>query len=525
LELAAEYLNQKPDAEDIRVAAWYQSTFAPFFKGKAISYSQEKGKAMAGDYVVFYINQLQRRFPDDELFRYFETRYQPEKIIPLKGVNYAVIYPGPSIQHYVEDRVDEERRVYRGIAALLGWDWLGDADPQRSEVAVGEALPFRLYWEYLGKVPEEQFFLRLVGPDGRNWAEGISQPVVSENGDPATWRQGQIITEEGELSVPLGTPPGKYRLQIGFYTQAPAVAEGELIFDLPPDDAWVEVIRSAQTVAVDDLPPSWRQDARVADLRVSGTALPETPLVPDEPWAVDVYWQAEVAPEADFYARLSLVDGDGQTRWAWDAAPLVTFYPTSRWEAGEVVRSQMTVVPTPRTPGGEYDLSLTLLDETGQTAGEATLGPVRVKGRVRSFSLPKMNVPVGSIFDGTIELVGFDLQPQGAKLRPGREVAVNLVWRALAPVEADYTVTLQLLGPDGQVYGQRDAAPAGGDAPTSTWSPGEVLRDTYWLTVASDAPLGEYQLIVALYMLETGERLPVQGDGDSLTLGQLEVIP
>jgi hypothetical protein len=525
LELAAEYLNQKPDAENMRVSAWYQSTFAPFFKGEAISYSQEKGKAMAGDYVVFYINQLQRRFPDDELFRYFETRYQPEKIIPLKGVNYAVIYPGPGIQHYVEDRVDEQRRVYRGIAALLGWDWLGDVDPQRPEVAVGEALPFRLYWEYLGKVPEEQFFLRLVGPDGRNWAEGTSQPVVSENGDPATWRQGQIITEEGELTVPVGTPPGEYRLQIGFHTQAPAVAEGELIFDLPPDDAWVGVTPTAQPVAEDDLPLSWRQDAQVADMRVLGAALPETPLVPDEPWAVDVYWQAEVAPVADFYARLSLVDGDGQTRWAWDAAPLVTFYPTSRWEAGEVVRSQMTVTPTPRTPGGEHDLSLTLLDETGQTAGEATLGPVQVEGRVRSFNLPQMNVPVGSIFDGAIELVGFDLQPQDAKLRPGNEVAVNLVWRALAPVEADYTVTLQLLGPDGQVYGQRDAAPAGGDAPTSTWSPGEVLRDTYWLTVASYAPPGEYQLIVAMYLIETGERMPVREGGDVVTLGQVEVTP
>jgi hypothetical protein len=185
----------------------------------------------------------------------------------------------------------------------------------------------------------------------------------------------------------------------------------------------------------------------------------------------------------------------------------------------------MTVTPTLRTPGGEHDLSLTLLDETGQTAGEATLGPVQVEGRVRSFNLPQMNVPVGSIFDGAIELVGFDLQPQDAKLRPGNEVAVNLVWRALAPVEADYTVTLQLLGPDGQVYGQRDAAPAGGDAPTSTWSPGEVLRDTYWLTVASYAPPGEYQLIVAMYLIETGERMPVREGGDVVTLGQVEVTP
>jgi hypothetical protein len=177
-------------------------------------------------------------------------------VIPLKGADYVVIYPGPHIQHYVEDRVEENRRVYRGIAALLGWDWPGADDISHPAIAAGDALPFRLYWEYLGKLPEERFFFRLIGTDGQILAEGTSQPILSENGDPATWRQGQIITEEGILAVPPDMLPGDYRLQIGFYTQAPAVTEGELIFDLPPEYAWVQVIPPAQPAAAIDLPPS-----------------------------------------------------------------------------------------------------------------------------------------------------------------------------------------------------------------------------------------------------------------------------
>jgi hypothetical protein len=242
LDLAADYLNQKPNADQLQVSAWYQSTFAPFFKGTAISYAKEKGKALSGDYVVFYINQLQRRFPDDELFRYFESRYRPEVVIPLQGVDYVVIYPGPHVQHYVEDRVDEAQRSYRGIAALLGWDWLtagGSATPQAK---AGGGLPFRLYWEYLGKLPEEHFFFRLAEASGRVVAEALSQPLATENGDPATWRHGQIIVEQGELVVRPGTPSGDYRLQIGFYTRAPAVTEGELRFALPPEEAGVRVL-------------------------------------------------------------------------------------------------------------------------------------------------------------------------------------------------------------------------------------------------------------------------------------------
>jgi 4-amino-4-deoxy-L-arabinose transferase-like glycosyltransferase len=526
LDLAAAYLNQKPNAQQLRVSSWYQSTFAPFFTGEAISYSQEKGKAMAGDYVVFYINQLQRRFPDDELFRYFEARYQPERIIPLKGVNYVEIYPGPHIQHYVEDRVDESRRAYQGIAALLGWDWPGSADPNRPAVMAGESLPFRLYWEYLGKVPEEQFFFRLVGPDERTWAEGISQPALSENGDPATWRQGQIITEIGELPVPPGTPPGEFRLQIGLYTQAPAVTEGELIFDLPPDEAWVQVAPPAQALSSAELPWSRRLDTRLAKLRLLGTASLKTPLVPDKPWTADVYWQAQVVPTDDYRARLSLVDSNGQTRWVWDAGPLVSFYPTSHWGAKEMVRSQATVTPTLRTPGGTFDLALTLLDNAGRSVGQATLGSVQVQGRIRSFSLPPVDVPVDAIFGNAIELAGFNLQPPLAypPARPGDEVSVTLIWRALAPVDADYTVTVQLLGSDGRVYGQLDAPPLGEAAPTSTWSPGEVLTDTYRFVVAADAKSGEYRLLAAMYLPETGDRLSVQGGGEAVTLATVDVI-
>jgi hypothetical protein len=325
------------------------------------------------------------------------------------------------------------------------------------------------------------------------------------------WREGQIITEEGELEVPIGTPPGEYRLQIGFYTQAPAVIEGELSFDLPPNGATVEVKPGAQKAAAVEIPVSQRQDSRLADLRLLGAALPDTPLVAGQPWDVDVYWEAEVVPKTDYQARLALVDGEGQMRWMWDPVPLVSFYATSSWQAGQVIRSRMRVSPSSRTPGGEFDLTLTLLDATGQPAGQATLGRVRVEGRVRSFEMPSTEVPVGVRLGDAIELVGFDLQSPASDLSSGDEVAVALIWRALAPVEADYAVTVQLLGPNGQLYGQHDAQPLQGAAPTRTWSPGEVLSDEYRFVVSDNAPPGTYDLLVAVYLPETGRRLAVSG--------------
>jgi hypothetical protein len=434
-----------------------------------------------------------------------------------------MIYPGPGIQHYVEDRVEETRRTYRGIAALLGWDWPGAQDPDRPVATPGDALPFRLYWEYLGKVPEERFFFRLVGSDGRTWAEDLSQPVPSENDDPASWRQGQIITEAGELRLPPGTPPGEYRLEIGFYTQAPAVTAGELIFAVPPEDARVHVAGAAPGQASPALPVPHRPAVDLAELRLLGASEREARLIPEEAWTADVYWQAASAPQGDYQARLSLVDAEGQTRWIWGAQPLVAFYPTSHWQPGQVIRSQMTITPTLRTPGGDFDLTMTLLDERGQPVDRTRLGPARVEGRARAFNLPPVAARLDATFGDAIELVGFNDEPPLSQLRPGDEVALTLVWRALAPLEADYVVTVQLLGPDGGVYGQRDASPLEGAAPTSTWSPGEILVDEYRFAVSSDAPPGEYRLLAAMYRPESGERLPVGDGGDSLTLASIQV--
>ena len=89
-------------------------------------------------------------------------------------------------------------------------------------------------------------------------------------------------------------------------------------------------------------------------------------------------------------------------------------------------------------------------------------------------------------------------------------------------MEADYAVTVQLVGPDGRVYGQHDAPPLAGAAPTSAWAPGEVLADTYRFTVAADAPAGEYRLIVGVYSPTSGERLPAR-DGDAVTLRDVTV--
>lgn len=60
--------------------------------------------------------------------------------------------------------------------------------------------------------------------------------------------------------------------------------------------------------------------------------------------------------------------------------------------------------------------------------------------------------------------------------------------------------------------------------PTTGWEAGQIVRDQYDILISPDAPPGEYQIEVGMYLVETGERLPVvNGEGqilaDKISLG------
>jgi hypothetical protein len=138
-------------------------------------------------------------------------------------------------------------------------------------------------------------------------------------------------------------------------------------------------------------------------------------------------------------------------------------------------------------------------------------------------------VPLGATLDGQVELVGFDLWREAAgewvplapdqPLSPGDSVRVQLVWRALAEMDEDYTAFVHLQGPGGVLWGQHDGQPAAGLYPTSYWRQGELVADTHEFVVSQEAS-GAADLLAGMYLLDTMERL----DGPVI-LRQIEVKP
>jgi len=90
--------------------------------------------------------------------------------------------------------------------------------------------------------------------------------------------------------------------------------------------------------------------------------------------------------------------------------------------------------------------------------------------------------------------------PTPGYLTPGSTFSIPVVWQA-APIPADINFFVQLLGPDGLLYGQSDVSHSGAKMVAR-----QMLDDPYVVGVNIDAPPGSYQLVTGVYQPD-GTRL------------------
>jgi len=80
----------------------------------------------------------------------------------------------------------------------------------------------------------------------------------------------------------------------------------------------------------------------------------------------------------------------------------------------------------------------------------------------------------------------------------GGIVPVQVCWRTLAPADQDYSVFVQIIGPNNGLLANRRTYPGLGSYPTSTWEPDQVFCDLVQVFTKGD------QAITRVYRLEVG---------------------
>ncbi len=241
---------------------------------------------------------------------------------------------------------------------------------------------------------------------------------------------------------------------------------------------------------------------------------------------------------------LYLLNESGQAVGATvDLPPALVWLPVEQWPVGQVARVHFDTLPWHTRQTGQYGLALGVIEGSDPWQGPRLLPAVgapsrfaarlpadatlvelaRIENwwnmpqggpRARYFESPVIFQPLAANFAGQISLLGYTrLQPPVA----ANQLQITLVWQAHV-TPASLTRFAQLVGPDGQVYGQQDSAPDFGNYPTHLWQPGEVVVDKVAFPVQPKRPPGRYALHIGYYRPATGERLRLPSGADHVEL-------
>ncbi len=323
-----------------------------------------------------------------------------------------------------------------------------------------------------------------------------------------------------ELPIPEGMPPGSAYLRFFIHDSAganyPLVGDGPNLFG-------PHLVRSRPLNNFTPTADMLIFDEMIALQNSTFSSL----IAPGLPLNISLHWVALQAPAQDYKVELQLSQpGAGAPFLRQQFAIWPDVYPPSQWQANEQVSSFHSLnipldIPTEANP----ELRLNLLTPDGRslpiTQGSNKLADMTLDLRQRLFEMPEISRPLAARFGEHIQLLGYDLEASQA--RTGGEIGLTLYWQAIETPVQNYTVFNQLIGSDGQIWGQFDSPPVGDAWLTATWLPGEIVIDKRTIPVRADAAAGEYTLAIGLYTPNDGVRLPVVVDGRSQPNDQLNL--
>ena len=450
----------------------------------------------------------------------------------------------PNLPHKIDAIFDNKLR-------LIGADYA----PQ---MTYGSEYPVTLTWQAVADLPPETTIsLRLT--QGEAIITQLDGTLLSGWFPRDRLAAGQYVLSYPLLAIPLGTLPGKYRLQLVTYTnpkQPWAMLDGTGLHDL----GQVELVLPPAT----DLPNSdefrtitghdFDGEIALADYEYSVSRVGQ-----GKGFAVRLLWQAVTQPADNYRLRLEMVDSTGAVLRTVERQPMSGKAPTSTWQTGQFVSDHLDLVLPANTPPGEKGVRVRLSWlrpdgsklparrwqwPAGNTLDLEWLAVTEKEGRV--FAAPCLQYPVRANLEDKALLLGYNASipqrpdsPSGLQIdqaacsaRPEScQIHFDFYWQGITEMAELYLVFLHLVDSEGQIIAQHDRVPGlRGKQPTTSWLPREVVIDPVDLRLPADIRPGNYTLRLGMYLPPKGPRLLLLNDqkqpsADFVEVGNVLVTP
>ncbi len=308
---------------------------------------------------VFLSNWIQAQAPD--LFRY-------ENADPLS--------------HFVTSNLGIS---FGGRIELIGYA----LDPELTARG-GDSLHIMFNWRCHGASTEPyEVQMDLIDSNGRIWYHGFHDtfepisPCVT-----VPWGSGDEVADLISFRSSPAIPAGEYRIAVGIFdkgnqryldarTSSGQVVNGQVVA------ASIPIAKNKTSYTASDLQSSWPIEqpyfVDMGEMRLLGyTQVPDRVTGGGE---IDfgLYWRARGKPRGDYLVAVQLRDNSKAVVFEQSARPAEGTYPTTLWDAGEVLLDWHDLVLPPDIPAGDYELVVELRDaNSNQTLGDANITGISI---------------------------------------------------------------------------------------------------------------------------------------------------
>lgn len=211
LDMAARYLDGKEGAEGLKVATWGPSSVALYFRGETMPLQWTGWTRVwtLADYVIFYISQVQREWPDPLLVEFFRS-LEPEYVARINGIEYAWVYKTPLLLGGEPQAISQTLEAdLGGLVTLVGYDLGALALP------AGSDLQLTLHWQVNNPLNKDyDIFVRLIDAEGKTLMEE-SGPPFDGFFPTSYWSSERVLVDRHRIPLPPDLSPGDYRLMAG----------------------------------------------------------------------------------------------------------------------------------------------------------------------------------------------------------------------------------------------------------------------------------------------------------------------
>ncbi|MFQ5594467.1 MAG: glycosyltransferase family 39 protein, partial [Anaerolineae bacterium] len=413
------------------------------------------------------------------------------------------------------------------LAADFGDVRLTGAFYQR-EVEAGTAICLALRWRLAAAADTAYKTVVILWDEaGRRLSSADVLLVNEQSLSTDRWAPGEEVINYYIVPIPLGTPPLPYRISVGVYDAATLKRLDILDAGNPAgQDFTLGQTRLTKGRDFEHDPYGTRRQLSLemvdrpevaAGLALEGFAIDERQ--PARQISVTLRWRSLRDGLPRYIPRLRLrLRQDDDTLADIGSSLFEEQYPTTEWGRQELVFEQRELVYPPAAGHAVLEV------ETQGTV--VRLAEVELEKTQLSFEVPPMQHQMGVNIGGFAELLGYDLDT--TDVTAGDKVRLILYWRAIneEPPTTNYTVFTHLLSEDGKLIGQHDGMPAGGNRPTMSWAPGEVIVDVHEIESRDREYSGDAKVEIGLYDSITIQRISTEDGRDHIILpSQIAVKP